>query len=210
MSEAKGSKATGFRIKESEFLISVADPKKLPTGGLTEIAFVGRSNVGKSSLINLLLGRKALAKVSGKPGKTRLINYFTVNNAWYMVDLPGYGFAKTGEEMRRDWARMIEGYLLAPRRKLVVQLIDIRHRLSRLDASSLEWLAFHMVPTIVVLTKADKLGGSARQAALLSFKRQLKPYGVLQVISSSTQTRSGRDELLDYIGNWIRKEEQSG
>lgn len=201
--------SSAFRIRTSEFVISVQDPRKLPDSTLPEIAFVGRSNVGKSSLINLLLGRKALAKVSGKPGKTRLVNYFLVNEDLHFVDLPGYGFAKTGEEMRRDWANMIEGYLLAPRNKLVVQLVDIRHGVTRLDLSSIEWLAYHMIPTVIVLTKADKLGREAARAALLSVKRQLKTYNVLQVLSSSTQSRDGRDDLLGFIGSWLRKGHQS-
>lgn len=200
-----GASTERFRILQSEFVISVADPRKLPESELPEIAFVGRSNVGKSSLINLLLGRKALAKISGKPGKTRLVNYFLVNGSIHFVDLPGYGYARTHEEMRRDWGKMIEGYLLAPRTKLVVQLLDMRHRISKLDLSSIEWLHHNMIPMVAVLTKADKLGKTAQQEAMLSMKRQLKPYQVLQVLSSSTQTRSGRDELLGFLGNWIRK-----
>ena len=191
-------------IKTSEFLTSVQNPRQLPPVK-PEIAFVGRSNVGKSSLINLLLGRKALAKVSGKPGKTRLVNFFTVNEQVYFVDLPGYGFARTSQEMRRDWSKMIEEYLLTPRTRLVVQLLDARHGVTRLDQQSIEWLCYNMVPVVVALTKCDKLSKAALEHTLLSMRRQLKPYPVLQILPCSTKTRRGRDELLGYLGAWLRK-----
>ncbi len=205
-------------IKTSDFLTSVQDPRRLPPAK-PEIAFVGRSNVGKSSLINLLLGRKALAKVSGKPGKTRLVNYFTVNEDIYFVDLPGYGFARTSQEMRRDWSKMIEEYLLTPRTRLVVQLLDARHGVTRMDLQSIEWLCYNMVPVVIVLTKCDKLSKAALGHTLLSLRRQLKPYSVLQILASSTKSRHGRDELLGYLGAWLKqygragkasKEEQQG
>ncbi len=191
-------------IKHSEFLTSLADPRRLPLPELPEVAFVGRSNVGKSSLINLLLGRKALAKVSGKPGKTRLVNYFTVNRELYFVDLPGYGWARTSRELRAEWAGMIGGYLTSPRRRLVVQLTDARHLLTRLDRQSVEWLCYHMIPTVVALTKMDKLSKAEQEKVLLSARRQLKPYPVKQVLGCSTKTRRGRDDLLGFLGAWLR------
>ena len=194
-----------FVIKQSDFLISVADPRKLPELVQPEVAFVGRSNVGKSSLINLLLGRKALAKISGKPGKTRLINYFLVNEHIYFVDLPGYGFARTSLEMRGDWAKMIENYLLSARPRLVVQLVDARHGLSKLDRGSLEWLCYNGRETIVALTKMDKLPRAAQATTLLSVKRQLKDLPVRQILGTSTRTRNGRDELLGALDAWLRK-----
>jgi len=194
-----------FKILQSEFLTSVADPRRLPEPELPEIAFVGRSNVGKSSLINLLLGRRDLAKVSGKPGKTRLINYFLVNEGLYFVDLPGYGFARTSLEMRGDWARMIEGYLLSPRTKLVVQLVDSRHELPRLDRESIEWLCYNGRDVVVALTKMDKLGRAAQQEALAAMKGRLKEQPLRQILGVSTRTRGGRDELLGALDAWLRK-----
>jgi GTP-binding protein len=197
---------TNLVIKTSDFFISVADPKKLPQDPYPEIAFVGRSNVGKSSLINLLLGRKALAKISGKPGKTRLLNYFLINAKVFFVDLPGYGFAKTSKEMQHEWSAMIEGYLESPRHKLVVQLVDMRHGLTKIDLQSLDWLTYVGRPTVVVLTKADKLSRAAQERELLSIKKQLKEFKVLQVLSCSTKSRYGRDDLLNFLGSWLRRE----
>jgi GTP-binding protein len=197
---------TILEIQKSEFFISVADPKKLPQDPFPEIAFVGRSNVGKSSLINLLLRRKALAKISGKPGKTRLLNYFLINEKIFFVDLPGYGFAKTSKEMQHDWSNMIEGYLLSPRNKLVVQLVDMRHGLTKIDMQSLDWLTYVGRPTVVVMTKADKLGRAEQARELLSIKKQLKDFRVLQVLASSIKSRNGRDDLLNFLGSWLRKE----
>jgi GTP-binding protein len=192
-----------LKIDHSEFQVSVADPRKLPEPALPEICFIGRSNVGKSSLINLVLGRRDLAKSSSKPGKTRLINYFLVNGDFHLVDLPGYGFAKTSADMRNDWARTIEGYLTSPRRRLVVQLVDVRHGLSRLDTESIQWLMYHMLQVVVVLTKCDKLGREALAAETAAIRATLKPYPVLQVLASSTRTRQGRDELLGFMGHWL-------
>lgn len=194
-----------FRILQSEFLVSVADPRRLPEEVRPEVAFVGRSNVGKSSLINLLLGRKALAKISGKPGKTRLINYFLVNESIFFVDLPGYGFARTSLEMRGDWAKMIEGYLLTPRPRLVVQLVDARHGLSRLDRDSVEWLCHNGRETLVALTKMDKINRSEQAKVLADTKSTLKELPLRQILGTSTRTRDGRDELLGALDAWLRK-----
>jgi GTP-binding protein len=195
----------GLKIKTSEFVVSATTARQLPEKILPEIAFVGRSNVGKSSLINLLLGRKALAKISGKPGKTRLVNYFEVNENIHFVDLPGYGFAKTNLEMRADWARMIEEYLTSPRQKLVLQLVDIRHGLTKLDLQSVEWLCYNMIPVAIVCTKSDKLSRPDLEKALESVKKQLKPFPVKQVISTSSKSRGGRDELLGFLDVWLKK-----
>lgn len=192
-----------LKIETSEFQVSVADPRKLPEPALPEICFIGRSNVGKSSLINLVLGRRDLAKSSSKPGKTRLINYFLVNGDFHLVDLPGYGFAKTSADMRADWARTIEGYLTSPRRRLVVQLVDVRHGLSRLDRESIEWLMYHMLQVVVVLTKCDKLGRETLAQSMADVRTELKPFPVLQVLASSTRSRQGRDELLGFMGHWL-------
>jgi GTP-binding protein len=200
-----GGSGVAFQIKQSEFLVSVADPRRLPESVYPEIAFVGRSNVGKSSLINLLLGRKALAKVSGKPGKTRLINYFLVNGELYFVDLPGYGFARTSLEMRGDWGRMIEGYLLTPRPRLVVQLVDSRRGATRLDRESIEWLCYNGRETVVALTKMDKLNRAEQARVLDDTKSNLKELPLRQILGVSIRTRDGRDELLGALDAWLRK-----
>ncbi|MDP2360107.1 MAG: ribosome biogenesis GTP-binding protein YihA/YsxC [bacterium] len=192
-------------IKQADFLISVADPARLPEPAWPEIVFAGRSNVGKSSLINLLLGRRALAKVSAAPGKTRLVNYFIVNETLYFVDLPGYGYAKTSQELRREWGVLIERYLLTARTRLVVQLLDIRHTPTRQDLDSLAWLCHNMVPVVVVLTKADKLGRQAQREALLGMKQRLHSLPILQILTSSVRARSGRDDLLGFLGAWLKK-----
>jgi GTP-binding protein len=195
----------GFAIKTTEFVTSVADPSKLPDPPWPEIVFAGRSNVGKSSLINMLLGRRALAKVSAAPGKTRLVNYFLVNESLYFVDLPGYGYAKTSQDLRREWGNLIEKYLLTGRTRLVVQLLDIRHTPTRQDLDSIVWFCHNMVPVVVVLTKGDKLGRSAQTQALLAMKQRLKALPVLQILTSSARSRSGRDDLLGFLGAWIKK-----
>jgi GTP-binding protein len=177
-----------LEIKQADFLVSVANAANLPDPPWPEIVFAGRSNVGKSSLINMLLGRKALAKVSAAPGKTRLVNYFLVNENLYFVDLPGYGYAKTSQVLR-----------------LVVQLLDIRHRPARQDLDSLEWLCHNMVPVVVVLTKGDKLGRQAQYQALLDLKEQLKSLPILQILTSSSRSKSGRDDLLGFLGAWLKK-----
>jgi GTP-binding protein len=194
-----------LEIKSAEFLTSVADPSRLPEPPRPEIAFAGRSNVGKSSLINLLLGRRALAKVSAAPGKTRLVNYFLVNGELYFVDLPGYGYARTSQELRRQWAALVEGYLRTGRTRLVVQLLDIRHEPTRQDLDGIAWFCHNLVPVVVVLTKADKLGRGAQARALLAMRERLKALPLLQILTSSSRARSGRDELLGFLGAWIKK-----
>jgi GTP-binding protein len=153
----------------------------------------------------MLLGRKALAKVSAAPGKTRLVNYFLVNENLYFVDLPGYGYAKTSQVLRQDWAKLIDEYIRTPRTRIVVQLLDIRHRPARQDLDSLEWLCHNMVPVVVVLTKGDKLGRQAQYQALLDLKEQLKSLPILQILTSSSRSKSGRDDLLGFLGAWLKK-----
>ncbi len=194
-----------LEIKQADFLVSVANANNLPEPPWPEIVFAGRSNVGKSSLINMLLGRKALAKVSAAPGKTRLVNYFLVNENLYFVDLPGYGYAKTSQVLRQDWAKLIDEYIRTPRSRIVVQLLDIRHRPAKQDLESLEWLCHNMVPVVVVLTKGDKLGRQAQYTALRALKEQLKSLPILQILTSSSRSKSGRDELLGFLGAWLRK-----
>jgi GTP-binding protein len=190
-----------FKIITSEYLASFTTLKSLPSNGLPEIAFAGRSNVGKSSLINILLGRRRLAQTSSTPGKTRMLNFFSVNGAFYFVDLPGYGYAKVSKEMRKQWQTLVEPYL-QNRESLrgVVQLMDLRHEPTRSDRELLEWLDFHDIPVLAVLTKADKLSRGRAHAALLEARKILgRKEG--QCLSFSILTAEGRD----LIWRWIRE-----
>lgn len=170
-----------------------------PASDLPEIAFSGRSNVGKSSLLNKLVRRKALARVSGTPGKTREINFFRVNDAFHLVDLPGYGYARVSRAARQAWRPLIEGYLRTSEHlRGVVQLIDARHAPSADDLRMMDFLASLGVPTIVVATKVDKLGNAERPARLAELAEQL---GVEedQLIPFSARTGEGRDDLAEAV-----------
>ena len=191
-----------MKIKTAEFVISNSDVAKCPTGNLPEYAFIGRSNVGKSSLINMLTERNGLAKTSATPGKTLLINHFLVNNEWYIVDLPGYGYASRGKEIREQLARMIKSYIM--KREQMVNLfvlVDSRHKPQKIDLEFITWLGENGVPFSLVFTKLDKLGNQAGlrnveeyKQALIEQWEELPPV----FVTSSVDGR-GRDELLDYI-----------
>ncbi len=189
-------------IKSAEYVISSARVEQCPAGELPEFAFIGRSNVGKSSLINMLTGRAGLAKTSATPGKTILINHFLINGQWYLVDLPGYGYAKRGMGQREELQRMIAGYIL--RREQMVNLfllIDSRHEPQRIDLEFITWLGENGIPFSIVFTKADKLAKGKLTANIKGYLNELSeqweelpPYFI-----TSSETRQGRDELLDYI-----------
>lgn len=177
---------------DAKFVGSAAGPEGYPPGDLPEVAFVGRSNVGKSTLINGLLNRKGLAKTSGTPGKTRLINFFEVNGRFHLVDLPGYGYARVPKGEQAAWRNRIEGYLQGrgPLR-LVVVLVDIRHPLAASDRQMVEWLAHFGRPCLVVATKRDKLSRSrVHQAAQLLSKETDR-----EVVAVSARAREGLDDL---------------
>ncbi|MBR1446360.1 MAG: YihA family ribosome biogenesis GTP-binding protein [Alloprevotella sp.] len=197
-----------MKIVTAEFQISNSQPQRCPATNLPEYAFIGRSNVGKSSLINMLTGRKALAKTSATPGKTLLINHFIVNGAWYIVDLPGYGYAKRSKAQQQQLRKLIEGYILT-RRQLtnLFVLIDSRHDPQRIDLEFIHWLGESGVPFSLVFTKADKNSRTAVKRNVDKFLNTLRqeweelpPY----FITSST-AQTGRDELLEFIGS-INKE----
>ena len=197
-----------MEIKSAEFVISNTDVKKCPAGNFPEYAFIGRSNVGKSSLINMLTGKKGLAMTSQKPGKTMLINHFLINGQWYLVDLPGYGFAQRGKEGRENIQRIIEDYILE-REQLtnLFVLIDCRHEPQKIDLEFMEWLGENGIPFSIIFTKADKLKGGRLKMNINNYLRELSkeweelpPYFV-----SSSENRTGRTEILDYIEN-ISKE----
>ena len=189
-------------IKSAEFVISNSRVEKCPTTGLPEYAFIGRSNVGKSSLINMLTARKGLAMTSQKPGKTQLINHFIINDAWYLVDLPGYGYARLGKDSRDSLRRMIEDYVLE-RKELVLLfvLLDCRHDPQKIDLEFIQWLGEEGVPFALVFTKADKLSKGRLAANVEAYKA--KPHEEWEelppIFVTSSEERMGRDELLGYI-----------
>lgn len=191
-----------MEIKKSEFVISAPTVSKCPSDTKPEYAFIGRSNVGKSSLINMLCNHKNLAKTSATPGKTLLINHFIINNEWYLVDLPGYGFAKRSKSVQQKITNMITSYILQ-REQLIntFVLVDIRHEQQKIDREFIDWLGQSNVPFAIIFTKADKLGPvRARQNAEAWIRKlsdtweELPPYFV-----TSSETKAGRDEVLGYI-----------
>ena len=189
-------------ITSAEFIISNSRVEKCPTTGLPEYAFIGRSNVGKSSLINMLTGRKGLVMTSQKPGKTQLINHFLINRDWYLVDLPGYGYARLSRDGRDGLRRMIEDYILE-RTELVCLfvLLDSRLEPQRIDLEFIEWLGEGGIPFALVFTKADKLSRGKLAANIAAYKeRLLQQWEELPpLFITSAEARLGRDELLSYI-----------
>lgn len=189
-------------IQYADFMMSNTDMRLCPKPDKPEYAFIGRSNVGKSSLINMLTGRKKLAKISGTPGKTITINHFVINAAWYLVDLPGYGFAKRSKSEREKWEKMIRNYLLKRENLVsVFVLIDVRIEPQKNDKEFIEWLAMSKIPFSLVFTKADKLklmqlrnNEEAYRKNLLEDWEELPP-----MIVTSAENGAGRDELLNYI-----------
>lgn len=191
-----------MEIKKAEFVISNPDVSKCPATSEPEYAFIGRSNVGKSSLINMLTGRTKLAKTSATPGKTLLINHFIINDQWYLVDLPGYGYAKRGKKEQDKLTEMISRYILEREQMVCLfLLIDSRHEPQRIDLEFMEWLGENEVPFAIVFTKADKLskgrlaGNVSHYLAQLRHQwEELPPHFV-----TSSEQKLGRDELLNYI-----------
>ena len=191
-----------MKIQSAEFVISNTDISKCPSPDLPEYAFIGRSNVGKSSLINMLTDNKKLAKTSGKPGKTQLINHFLINEQWYIVDLPGYGYAKTSKMNRYKWTKFIEEYL-RNRENLVntFVLLDCRLEPQKIDLEFMNWLGHNGVPFSMVFTKIDKLSSSALQKNLAQYKKEMLKYWeeLPPVFTSSSESKFGREKLLNYI-----------
>lgn len=189
-------------INSARFVVSNSTVDKCPAEMRHEYAFIGRSNVGKSSLINMLTGKKGLAMTSSTPGKTMLINHFLVNDQWYIVDLPGYGYAKRSKESRKEIDKIIRGYILYRRQMTnLFLLIDVRHKPQKIDLEFMQWLGENGVPFAIVFTKLDKLSPTAGKKSiseycttLLEQWEELPP-----IFATSSEDRRGRDELLDYI-----------
>lgn len=189
-------------VNSARFVISNQSVEKCPSCHKHEYAFIGRSNVGKSSLINMLTGNKNLAKTSSTPGKTLLINHFLVNDEWYIVDLPGYGFAMRGKQQREDLEKMIKSYILNRKEMTnLFVLIDSRHKPMKIDLEFFNWLGENGIPFAIVFTKLDKMGTQAGRRnvedyckILLESWEELPP-----IFLTSSETKKGREELLDYI-----------
>jgi GTP-binding protein len=193
-----------LKITSAEFLQGVADLRQLPKNELREVLFIGRSNVGKSSLLNKLCNRKNLARSSATPGKTREINYYILNNSLYFVDLPGYGYAKVPEQMKAGWKNLIENFLKrGDPIALAVQLIDARQEPTPLDLMMMDWLEYYEVPYVLVLTKADKLPvsklGKQVEAYKVRFEEQLTEGWCQAILPFSVVSGQGRADLLKLI-----------
>ncbi len=189
-------------IKDARFIISNTDINQCPKDGLPEYAFIGRSNVGKSSLINMLVEKKDLAKTSGRPGKTQLINHFLINKEWYLVDLPGYGYAKASKSSRNTWERFIADYLT--KRETLINifvLLDSRLEPQKIDLEFMTWCAEEQLPFSMVFTKIDKLSSSALQKNLAAYKKEMLKHweSLPPLFTTSSESKFGREKLLNYI-----------
>ena len=174
----------------------------LPKNDLPEIAFLGKSNVGKSSLINTLMQRKSLARTSQAPGKTQTINYYKVNDSLYFVDLPGYGYAKVSQELRQKWGKMIERYIASsPTLKLICLLVDIRHEPTENDRLMYDWIKYHGYKVLLILTKADKLKRSVLNKHIKMIEKALKVADEDMIVAFSSETKQGREEVYEIIDN---------
>ena len=191
-------------IKQARFLISNTDVKKCPAPDRPEYAFIGRSNVGKSSLINMLVGQNSLAKVSVKPGKTQLINHFIIDESWYLVDLPGYGYAKVSISVKEKFQKLISNYILN-RENLycLFVLIDVRHAPQQIDVEFITWLGENHVPFAIIFTKADKLGKVSLAKNVGAYTQELKKLWeeLPSILVSSSLDGTGRDEIISFIEN---------
>ncbi len=193
---------TAMPVKQAEFFVSNSDPAKCPKPDRPEYAFIGRSNVGKSSLINMLTGRSSLAKISGKPGKTQLINHFVIDNEWYLVDLPGYGYAQVSKTEREKFAALIDGYLTGRSNLLCIfVLVDSRIEPQKIDLDFMYNLGEKGLPFVIVFTKTEKLGPNKLQAALDAYRAKLLETWeeAPQFFITSAVTAAGREEILSFI-----------
>ncbi|MHB8062245.1 MAG: ribosome biogenesis GTP-binding protein YihA/YsxC [Ruminiclostridium sp.] len=189
-------------IKNAEHEITAVKPNQYPETGFPEVAFVGRSNVGKSSIINVLLNRKKLARVAGTPGKTRQINFYNVNQNFYLVDLPGYGFANVSKDMKASWENIIETYLYSRKQtnlRLVVLLLDIRHSPSKDDIIMHQWIRGFGLESLIIATKADKITRSQINVRINDIRKVLELDKLSKIIPFSSLSRIGKEDILDEI-----------
>ena len=194
-----------MKIISAEFIKSAVWPPQYPPATLPEVAFVGRSNVGKSSLINTLVGRKTLAKTSNTPGRTQLINFFTLNEKVSFVDLPGYGFAKVSQSVKKDWGDMIESYLRERTSlALVVFILDVRRVPSEDDLSLRNWLEHYRIPYLYILTKADKLSNNQAVVQRRAIERALQLSAEKKPILFSAKTQKGKSEIWQFLDDHLR------
>ncbi|MGA7161890.1 MAG: ribosome biogenesis GTP-binding protein YihA/YsxC [Bacteroidota bacterium] len=200
-----------MKIVTVDFVVGVANLKQLPKDNFPEIVFIGRSNVGKSSLLNKLCNRKGLARISSTPGKTRELNYYLVNKEMYFIDLPGYGYAKVAEQVKAGWTSLIESFFHERSQiALGVQIVDARLGPTELDTTMMGWLDFYEVPFVLVLTKADKIPFNKLQAQIKSVQDRLAKYEHLSaVLQFSAVTGDGRCDLLNSIESFVNAKEIS-
>lgn len=197
-----------MQITKAEFKCSSEKISQVPKDNLRDIAFIGRSNVGKSSLINMLTGRKGLAKVSATPGKTRLINHFCINNAWYLVDLPGYGYARVSKSQRGEFSKIILDYVLKCRKMhFLFVLVDSRLEPQAIDLKFIEMLGENGVPFGIIFTKADKLSASQLKRSIERFSKTLSEQWeeLPPMLATSSEKGAGKDEVLDFIDECLKQ-----
>ena len=196
-------------IKNVNLEIVCGITSKIPDKAYNEVAFAGKSNVGKSSLINALMNRKALARTSAQPGKTQTINFYNINDAMYLVDLPGYGYAKASEEVKAKWGKMIENYLHTSKRlKAVFLLIDIRHDPSANDRMMYEWMVYQGFAPIIIATKLDKIKRSQIQKNVKAIREGLGVQPGTTIIPFSAETKQGREEIWELIDSLVLPQDE--
>lgn len=198
-----------MKVKNPKFVISAVSPKQYPESNLLEVAFAGRSNVGKSSLLNALVGRKNLAYKGSTQGKTRQINFYNIDDEIHFVDLPGYGYAAVSKSEKNLWAKVVEGYLnVRPQLYLVIMLVDIRHKPSKDDEVMYNWIKKCGVHHIIAVTKSDKLGRSAIPAQIKMIKETLNVQDDVQVVPVSSVNKNGVEKLWEAIDSFIVEEDE--
>lgn len=189
-----------MKVNQVEFVISAVGPKQYPEDALPEVALAGRSNVGKSSLINRMIGRKNLARTSSKPGKTQTLNFYRIESALYFVDLPGYGYARVSRTLRAEWGKFIERYLLErDKLRLLILIVDLRHPPTSDDQAMYEWVSYHQIPICVAATKSDKIPRGKWQQHIQTVRDTLGMEADAPLFLFSSETGQGKEELWQYI-----------